>query len=57
MGIKVEKPGDLSPALETALKADKPCVVEVSMERESGFISAGTWELAPFPYPEPGFKA
>ena len=29
LGIRVEKPGDIGPALQQALKADRPVVIDV----------------------------
>jgi acetolactate synthase-1/2/3 large subunit len=56
-GMRIERPGDLRDALEEALKAQTPFVLEVNMEREARLMTAGTWELPPFPHPEPSFKA
>jgi len=53
--IRVEKPGDIGPAIEHAIKAEKPYVVDVIVDTEAGSPSIGTWEFQPFPPPEPNF--
>jgi acetolactate synthase-1/2/3 large subunit len=34
LGIRVDKPGDLRPALERALAADRPAVIDVRTDIE-----------------------
>ena len=53
--IRVEKPGDIGPAIEHAIKAETPYVVDVIVDTEAGSPSIGTWEFQPFPPPEPNF--
>lgn len=55
-GLRVERPGDLKGALEEALKAQVPFVLDVNVEREARLKTTGTWELPPFPHPEPSFQ-
>lgn len=54
-GIQVQKPNELKNALDTAIKSNKPYVVEVSVQRDAPLQSVGTWELPPFGHPEPSF--
>jgi acetolactate synthase-1/2/3 large subunit len=54
-GIRVERPGDLAGALEHALKAAAPFVLDVHVDRDIRPPGVGTWELPPLPYGEPAF--
>lgn len=54
-GIRVEKPADLSGALEHAIKANAPFVLDVHVDRDIKPPAVGTWQLPPLPYGEPGF--
>ena len=53
--VRVEKPGDIGPAIEHALQSEKPYVVDVVVDTEAGAPSIGTWEFQPFAPPEPNF--
>jgi len=54
-GVRVEKPSDIEGALETAIKAEKPYLVEVVVDRDIRPVGTGTWALPPLPHPEPNF--
>ena len=54
-GTRVERPGDIEGAIETAIKAGKPHLVEVVVDREIRPVGTGTWVLPPLPHPEPNF--
>jgi acetolactate synthase-1/2/3 large subunit len=54
-GIRVERPTDLPGAIETALKANAPFVLDVHVNRDIRPPGIGTWELPPLPYGEPVF--
>lgn len=54
-GARVEKPGDLAPAIEHAIQSGKPYVLDVVVDTEAGAPSIGTWEFQPFAPPEPSF--
>ena len=54
-GTRVERPGDLEGAIDTAIKANKPYRVEVVVDREIRPVGTGTWVLPPLPHPEPNF--
>jgi acetolactate synthase-1/2/3 large subunit len=54
-GIRVERPGDLAGALEHAIKAGAPFVLDVHVDRDIRPPGVGTWELPPLPYGEPVF--
>ncbi len=54
-GTRVEKPGDIEGAVETAINSNKPYLVEVVVDREIRPVGTGTWVLPPLPHPEPNF--
>jgi acetolactate synthase-1/2/3 large subunit len=54
-GLRVERPGDLAGALEHAIKAGTPFVLDVHVDRDIRPPSVGTWELPPLPHGEPAF--
>ena len=54
-GLRVEAPGDLGFALETALASGLPTVIDVPVAADPGQPSAATWELPPLRHPEPTF--
>ena len=54
-GISVEHPSELGGALETALAAGKPYVVDVKVNRDTAVPLIGTWHFAPIPQAEPTF--
>ena len=54
-GIRVERPGDLAGAIEHAIKANAPFVLDVHVDRDIRPPGVGTWELPPLPYGEPVF--
>jgi acetolactate synthase-1/2/3 large subunit len=56
-GLRVERPADLAPALEQALRAGRPFVLDVHVDRDIKPPGVGTWELPPLPHAEPGFGA
>jgi acetolactate synthase-1/2/3 large subunit len=53
--ITVTKSLDLKAALEHAVKANKPFVLDVHVDAEVRPPSTGAWELPPTPYKEPVF--
>lgn len=54
-GITVTKSEDLKDALEHAVKANRPYVLDVHVDAEVHPPSTGTWQLPPTPYNEPVF--
>jgi thiamine pyrophosphate-dependent acetolactate synthase large subunit-like protein len=54
-GITVDDPGDLGSALETALAAGTPYVVDVKVNRDTAVPLIGTWKFDPIPQAEPTF--
>ncbi|MBI2297095.1 MAG: thiamine pyrophosphate-binding protein [Betaproteobacteria bacterium] len=54
-GARVERAADLEGTLETAIKSNKPYLVEVVVDREIRPVGTGTWSLPPLPHPEPNF--
>jgi acetolactate synthase I/II/III large subunit len=58
MGVdatRVERAGDIEGAVETAIAANRPYLVEVVVDREVRPVGTGTWVLPPLPHPEPNF--
>ena len=53
--ITVTKSQDLKAALEHAVKANKPYVLDVHVDADIRPPSTGAWELPPTPYKEPVF--
>ncbi len=53
--ITVTKSEDFSGALEHAIKANKPFLLDVHVDAEVKPPSTGTWQLPPTPYREPAF--
>ena len=53
--ITVTKSEDFKGALEHAIKANKPFVLDVHVDAEIRPPSTGAWELPPTPYKEPAF--
>ena len=47
---------DLEGVLETAIKANRPYLVEVPVGREIRPVGTGTWQLPPIPHGEPNFR-
>ncbi|MGH6943525.1 MAG: thiamine pyrophosphate-binding protein, partial [Geminicoccaceae bacterium] len=54
-GVTVEQPGELGDALDTALKAGKPYVVDVRVNRDTAVPLIGTWKFPPIQQAEPTF--
>jgi acetolactate synthase I/II/III large subunit len=54
-GLRVNNQADLKNALDVAMKAGEPFVVEVPMDREARLTLTSTWELPPFAPPKPAF--
>lgn len=55
-GAKVERPSDLKPAIDAALKSEKPYLVEVVVDRDVRPYATGGWELPPLPPFKPTFN-
>ena len=53
--ITVTKSQDLKGALEHAVKANKPFVLDVHVDADVRPPSTGAWQLPPTPYKEPVF--
>lgn len=55
-GVRVDQPGDLEDALGAAIRAERPYLVEVAIDREIRPVSTGGWELPPLPPAQPNFE-
>ena len=53
---RVERAADLEGALETAIKSNRPYLVEVPVDRDIRPVGTGTWCLPPIPHSEPNFR-
>ncbi len=54
-GFTVEKPADLAPQLEAAIRSGRPTVLDVRIDREVRPLATGSWDLPPIPHPLPNF--
>lgn len=54
-GFTVEKPADLAPQLEAAIRSGRPTVIDVRIDREVRPLATGSWDLPPIPHPLPNF--
>jgi len=53
-GIRIEKPNDFKPAFDEAIRSERPCVLDVIVDRDVKLPSIGTaWQMPPIPVPEP----
>ena len=54
-GLRVDHPADLGSAMETALAARRPFVLDVTVDDSIALPAVATWELPPLAHPEPNF--
>lgn len=54
-GLRIERAADLPAAIEHAIAAQAPFVLEVCVDRDIKPPGIGTWQLLPLPYGEPSF--
>jgi acetolactate synthase-1/2/3 large subunit len=54
-GHTVEKPADLAPQLEAAIRSGRPTVLDVRIDRDIRPLATGSWDLPPIPHPLPNF--
>lgn len=54
-GHTVERPADLAPQLEAAIRSGRPTVLDVRIDREIRPLATGSWDLPPIPHPLPNF--
>ncbi|MFL1464074.1 thiamine pyrophosphate-binding protein [Roseococcus sp. DSY-14] len=52
---RVTHAGEVEDAIQTAIKANRPYLVEVPVDRDIRPIGTGSWDLPPLPPPEPNF--
>jgi acetolactate synthase-1/2/3 large subunit len=58
MGVashRVTHASEVEDAISTAIRANRPYLVEVPVDREIRPIGTGSWDLPPLPNPEPNF--
>ncbi len=54
-GYTVTRPQELGATVEQALKARRPCVIDMHVDSEVRPPSTGAWQLPPLPFKEPTF--
>ncbi|MDD3168889.1 MAG: thiamine pyrophosphate-binding protein [Eubacteriales bacterium] len=54
-GVRVENPGDIAPAVEAAIKSQKPTVIDVIINRDTPVPLTSTWQMPPIPPALPTF--
>jgi acetolactate synthase-1/2/3 large subunit len=54
-GTTVEAPDDISGALQAALAAQRPTVLDIRVDPDAAPPAPASWDLPPLPHPEPGF--
>ncbi|MFP5276930.1 MAG: thiamine pyrophosphate-binding protein [Acidobacteriota bacterium] len=54
-GYTVERPADLAPQLEAAIRSGRPTVLDVRIDREVRPLATGSWDLPPIAHPLPNF--
>ncbi|TEB06108.1 Acetolactate synthase large subunit [Pelotomaculum schinkii] len=54
-GVRVENPGDIAPAVEAAIKSQKPTVIDVIINRDIPVPLTSTWQMPPIPPALPTF--
>jgi acetolactate synthase-1/2/3 large subunit len=52
----ITRPDELEDAIETAISANRPYLIEVPVNRDIRPVGTGSWELPPLPAPEPNFR-
>jgi acetolactate synthase I/II/III large subunit len=52
---RVRRPSDLEDAIDQAVKAQRPYLIEVEVDRDVTAAYTGTWTLPPLPHPEGNF--
>ncbi|MGH3492914.1 MAG: thiamine pyrophosphate-dependent enzyme, partial [Sciscionella sp.] len=55
VGMTVEKPAELGPALEAALASGRPTVLDVHVDSTTSAPATGSWDLPPLPGPMPNY--
>jgi acetolactate synthase-1/2/3 large subunit len=54
-GEQVKNPQHLAPALERAVRAGRPYVLDVIIDRDEGIPFTGSWQMPPIPPGDPAF--
>jgi acetolactate synthase-1/2/3 large subunit len=54
-GIRVDNPGEIADAVESAIKSDRPTVLDVRVDESAAAPGTGSWDLPPLPGPEPDY--
>jgi acetolactate synthase-1/2/3 large subunit len=54
-GATIDAPADLGDAIDTALRAGRPTVLDVRVDPDAAPPAPASWDLPPLPHPEPTF--
>jgi acetolactate synthase-1/2/3 large subunit len=54
-GVRVEKPADIAPAVEAAIKSNRPTVIDAIINRDTAVPLTSTWQMPPIPPALPTF--
>jgi acetolactate synthase-1/2/3 large subunit len=54
-GVRVEKASEVAPAVEAAIKSQKPTVIDVIINRDTPVPLTSTWQMPPIPPALPTF--
>lgn len=54
-GMRIEKASDIEPAVEAAIKSNKPTVLDVKINRDTPVPLTSTWQMPPIPPALPTF--
>ena len=54
-GVRIEKAADIAPAVESAIKSQKPTVIDVIINRDTPVPLTSTWQMPPIPPALPTF--
>jgi len=54
-GIRIENPDQIAPAVEAAIKSNKPTVIDVIINRDTAVPLTSTWQMPPIPPALPTF--
>ncbi|HLI42823.1 MAG TPA: thiamine pyrophosphate-binding protein [Streptosporangiaceae bacterium] len=54
-GARIDSPDEVADAVESALKSDRPAVLDVRVDSAVAAPSTGSWDLPPLPGPAPDY--
>lgn len=54
-GARIDSPDEIADAVESAIKSDRPTVLDVRVDATVAAPGTGSWDLPPLPGPEPDY--